>query len=354
MPLETSSVVVALSGGTDSAYALARLKAEGWDVYGLHLLLPAPATASRERMDAARRVADRLRVPLEIKDLKDPFRQKVVEPFIDDYLRGLTPNPCVRCNAGFKFASLLEYAEQRSISCVATGHYARIRESPGRAGVGLWRGADPGKDQSYFLHRLDQRHLARSLLPLGALTKAEVRRRAAEFGLAPLTVPESQEVCFIPEADYRPFIERERGPHSAREGCIVDEAGRVLGRHGGTYRYTIGQRQGLGISSSRPFYVKEVRPAAGEVVVARREALYTGSVEADGFHWIEGRPADEAFRAKAQVRYRHRAASGRVEQVSGDRVRFVFDAPQWAVTPGQALVCYDGDRVLGGGWIRKA
>jgi tRNA-specific 2-thiouridylase len=235
---------------------------------------------------------------------------------------------------------------------VATGHYARtIKRENGDAE--LWRGNDRAKDQSYFLHRLSQDYLRRSVFPLGEMLKEQVRKQADKNGLASHTVSESQEVCFLSGKDYRPFVEDSKGPESGAGGRIVNEEGDVLGEHGGVHRYTVGQRHGLGIASPRPYYVKEVRPETNLVVVARKEGLYSRKLCANRFNWIAGRPHEKSIEVTAQVRYRHRAARGRLDVLSSEEVEFVFDEPQWAITPGQALACYDGHRVLGGGWITK-
>jgi len=349
----SSSVVVAASGGMDSALALALLKEAGWKVHALHFLLPASPQSRKQRANAARRIAAHLNISLEMIDLTEAFQEKVIEPFVREYLEGLTPNPCVRCNELVKFEYLMQYADDRGIPWIATGHYARIKRGKGESQAELWRGRDRGKEQSYFLHRLNCSHLSRIIFPLGEMTKEEVKSQAKEREIIAHSIPESREICFIPGNDYRPFIEHRKEVGEAQKGNIVDDQGHVLGTHKGVYRYTIGQRQGLGVSSSRPYYVKEIRPMSREVVVARREDLYAGAVEADQFNWISGVPPEKEMEALAQVRYRHRASSGRLKVLSPDRVRFVFNRPQWAVTPGQALVCYEGDRVMGGGWIVK-
>jgi len=344
-------VVVAMSGGVDSTLSAALLKEAGYEVTGLHFLLPATRKIIDSRLKQARNMADFLKIPLEVMDLEIVFKKLIIRPFIDSYMRGLTPNPCVLCNEVIKFDQLLQYADARDIEHVATGHYARVSNDENDE-KGLRRGVDRNKEQSYFLNRLRQMHLQRLILPLGGMTKDRVRKVAKERGLPNYSQPESQEICFIPNNDYRAFVESERGLEIQAKGDIVDRSGQVLGRHKGIYRYTIGQRHGLGIASERPYYVIGLNPAENRVIVGRKEELYRDQVEADNFNWIKGIPSPKEFKALAQIRYRHKAASGHLQVISDTQVRFQFDKPQSAITPGQALVCYDGDRVLGGGWIR--
>ncbi len=353
MRVDASEVVVALSGGIDSLLAVLLLREQGRTVHGLHFLLPTSAWESKRRVEAVRAMTRSLGIPLEVLDLREFFEKTIITPFVDSYLQGLTPNPCVACNRVVKFEYLLHYARERGIDNVATGHYARVKRGRAGSDVELWRGRDRAKEQSYFLHRLGRPHLSRSLFPLGEMTKEETLTRAREWDIASFMVPESQEICFVPGKDYRMLVQEKGGVKDLKGGRIINGHGKVLGTHGGFYRYTVGQRQGLGIASSRPYYVKEIRPAANEVVVVRKESLYSRGVTAGAWHWTGAAPKEKTVRARAQIRYRHKAASGRLEVLSADRVRFTFDQPQWAVTPGQALVCYDGDRVLGGGWIKK-
>ncbi|MBW1788221.1 MAG: tRNA 2-thiouridine(34) synthase MnmA [Deltaproteobacteria bacterium] len=347
------SVVVALSGGVDSAMAAALLIRSGWTVHGLHFLLPAAASRIKDRIAAVEGIVGRLNMPLEMLDLEQAFDRAVIAPFLNAYLQGLTPNPCVMCNETVKFKYLEKYAQDKGIDAVATGHYVIISRENERAPTRLFRGKDPVKEQSYFLHRLDRSVLSKTVFPLGEWTKADVRKQAKEIGLPVHAASGSQEICFIPGNDYRRFMGKRDDARLPGPGLIVTEGGERVGEHGGIHAYTIGQRHGLGIASERPYYVKEIRPESNELVVARKEALFSGQVAAGDVNWIEGMPEREEMPVSAQVRYRHRAARGRLRVVSPLEVTVDFRDPQWAVTPGQALVFYEGNRLLGGGWIRR-
>ena len=353
MSTEPSSVLVALSGGGDSALAAALLKEQGWQVKGLHFLLPAPAILRTERQNSVRRIEERLKIPVSYVHLEEVFTEKVIEPFVDAYLRGLTPNPCVVCNQVIKFDHLLRRADEEAIGFVATGHYAVIKRAEDSSAE-LWRGLDQSKEQSYFLHRLEQRHLLRMVLPLGAMTKKEARQLAAKMKLPTVSEPESQEICFVPGNDYRLFLEKSKGMGIAQQGNIVTKEGEKVGEHLGAYRFTIGQRHGLGIASPQPYYVMEIRPEENEVVVGRKQDLFSTLVEAESFNWLDGKPPLDRMKVLAQIRYRHAPGVGWLKGITPEEVKFEFEEPQWGITPGQALVCYEGERLLGGGWIRKA
>jgi tRNA-uridine 2-sulfurtransferase len=349
----SKKVVVALSGGVDSAVAALLLKQEGWAVQGVHFLLPGPTEVQDERSKAVRVITAFLDIPLQIEDVRPFFENLVLRPFLEAYSNGLTPNPCVLCNEAMKFKFLSEIAERQGAPFVATGHYARVLMRDGAEGPLLLRGHDAHKDQSYFLHRLSPSLLRLTLFPLGEKRKTWVWKEARKRGLPGHSASESQEICFLAGGDYREFLESRKGRFHELKGCIIDTAGTVIGEHRGTYRYTVGQRKGLGIASSRPYYVKEIRPHANEIVVAREEDLYSRDVMVQQVRWISGDLKGER-EATAQIRYRHRPAPGVLKILGPDRLGFRFYEPQWAVTPGQALVCYDGDRVLGGGWICRS
>jgi tRNA-uridine 2-sulfurtransferase len=349
---KTLNILVALSGGVDSAMAATLLKMAGHRVHGLHFILPSPDDITRKRISGARKTAEHLKIPLEILDLKGTFEKELIAPFVDAYLEGLTPNPCVRCNPLIKFEQIYRYLKSHQFDFMATGHYVRIKR-PDNNPISLLRGKDRKKDQSYFLHRLTQKQLSKTIFPLGHMTKTETRAQARELGIPCHGDRESQEICFIPGMDYRHFIESRKAEAPLEKGPIINLEGETVGEHQGIHRYTIGQRHGLGIASSRPYYVKALEPKGNRVIVGRREDLFSSEVSATDFHWINPFEPDGHATISAQVRYRHEPASGHLEVLSSTRVRFIFDQPQTAITPGQALACYEGDRVIGGGWIEK-
>ncbi len=351
--IKKKTVAVALSGGIDSSYAVTMLKDEGWNIIGIHLLFPIPPKESARKIKIIRLLSDRLNIPLCLLDLKDFFQRKVIDYFISSYYLGLTPNPCIVCNYLVKFEQIIKWMDKKSIDYLATGHYARLGKGSNGKYVELLRGKDKQKDQSYFLHRLNQFHLSRTIFPLGDATKAEICLLAKEKGLSQSIHHESQEICFIPENNYRSFFKSRVDKSMLSHGDIIDLEDNVLGVHSGTYAYTIGQRQGLGIGSREPLYVCQIRPETNEIVVGPREALFTKTLIAEDFNWIRTKPSKKRIRVQAQIRYRHKAADGMLTIISPNLVQFEFDQPQWAITPGQALVCYEGEKVLGGGWIRK-
>ena len=347
-------VLVALSGGIDSSVAATLLLESGWEVTGLHFRLPAKAQEQKERYDAAQRIAKYLDIPLILADRADIFIRRIIQPFVASYKNGLTPNPCVLCNEVLKFQELLILARQQGIPHIATGHYASVREL--KTGFfSLWRGKDRTKDQSYFLHRLNQAQLAATVFPLESLSKEETRQVARKKGLPKPLEKESQEICFLSGRDYRHFLEEKHGDFKLEGGSIVTKKGEKVGEHAGIHRYTIGQRHGLAIASPRPYYVLALVPQRSEVVVGRKEDVFSSRIDVDGFCWAGiARAPGSKSRLSAQVRYRHQEAPGTLEVKSSGKAHYVFDEPQWAITPGQALVCYDGNRVVGGGWIARS
>ena len=349
-------VVAAMSGGVDSSVAAALLVEQGHEVIGVHMKLhDAAPTASPghccgldDALDA-RRVADALGIPFYVSNLRDAFRAAVMDDLADTYLAGKTPNPCIRCNGVLKFRVLLARARALGASHLATGHYARIEA--GTEGPELHVAADPAKDQSYFLFPITLDALARTLFPLGGLTKEQVRDHAARLDLPVALKPESQEICFIPDDDHGRFVASHR-PGVDGAGDVVSEAGQVLGRHDGYYRYTVGQRRGLGVSLGRPAYVVRVEPDTRRVIVTDSpERLEHHGLWASGANWFERPPADRVV----QVRIRHRGRRIRCRIDAADPIfRVDFLEPERAVAPGQAAVFYDGDRVIGGAWIARA
>jgi tRNA-specific 2-thiouridylase len=350
-------VVVAMSGGVDSSVAAARLKDAGHDVVGVSMRLFDHGTAadtgaccSLDDLCDARRVAARLGIPHHLIDLEAEFRHTVLANFVDEYAAGRTPLPCARCNAELKFSALVAHARALGADGIATGHYARTAPDPGSGRIRLLRGADPAKDQSYFLFALAQAQLAIAHFPVGEWTKGEVRRFAAERGIPVADKPDSQEICFVADGAYPALVERER-PEVARGGPVVDPDGRQLGRHAGVHRFTVGQRRGLGLSAGRPLYVIGIDAASGTVTVGPRSRLERSTLTAARVNWIGGKPPDGPCAAEVQVRYRHAPAKATLIPLPQNRVRVEFRQPQLAVTPGQAAVFYSGLEVLGGGWI---
>ncbi len=346
-------VVVAMSGGVDSAVAAARCVAAGHETIGISLRLAADGAGSCCSLDDfhdARAVAERLSVPHYVFDLRDAFAERVVRPFVAEYLAGRTPNPCARCNQHVKFDLLWRRARELGATHLATGHYARIGRHPDTGAPALRAAADAAKDQSYFLFALGAEELARTLFPIGELTKAAVRAEAAALGLLVAAKPESMEVCFVPAGGAARFVERHAPPGAVRPGNVVDEAGRVLGRHAGVHRFTVGQRRGLGVAGRTPRYVRALDAATATVVVADGAATAAGLVAAE-VTWSSGVPPAAGAPLHVRIRHRHPPIPARLVGVDGDRATVRFDAPGPLVTPGQAAVFYRGDVVLGGGWI---
>jgi tRNA-uridine 2-sulfurtransferase len=302
----------------------------------------------------ARRVAAAIDIPHYIVNFERQFNEQVVSNFIGEYAAGRTPLPCAHCNSDLKFATLADRARAFGADAVATGHYARVERAADR--YALKRGVDADKDQSYFLFSLTQAQLGVAVFPVGDRPKEEVREYARRRRLPVADKPDSQEICFIPDNDYRAFVSRSL-PDAAREGVVVDESGHVLGSHEGVHRFTVGQRKGLGVQSptGAPMYVLALRPAEQQVVVGPKASLEQARLTASGVNWILERP-EAPLRVAAQIRHRHQAAPATVRAIEaspsgGERAAVVFDTPQLAVTPGQAVVFYVGDEVVGGGWI---
>ncbi len=382
----SSRIVVAMSGGVDSSVAAALLVREGYEVIGVTLQIwpegmrpPGRHTGccSLDAVDDARRVADRLGIDYYVFNFQGDFARQVIEPFTRAYLRGRTPNPCVWCNERIKFGALLDRALELGAEAVATGHYAAVERDPRSGRWVLKRPRDRRKDQSYSLWPLTQHQLAHALFPLASYTKQEVREMAARLGLPVAQKAESQEICFIPDDDYRRFM-REVAPESVAPGPIVDVSGRVLGEHSGVAFYTVGQRRGLGLASGRPLYVVAIDPERRAVVVGDREQAHFAGLVATGVNWVawpdlQGRrPVLAKIRRSAEevpavveplaeeassgsgtggVAWGEPAEGADARPGGTGRVRTWFETPQWAVTPGQSVVWYDGDRVAGGAVI---
>ncbi len=339
------SVAVAMSGGVDSSVVAAILKKQGYAVRGLFMAFGQPdLSAQIERVE---QVAAKLAVKLDVIDVEDVFRAKVLDYFSAAYLAGRTPNPCVVCNPNIKFGRLLTAAQELGVELMATGHYARLDQSG--QGVRLLKGLDPKKDQSYFLHRLGQEQLASLLFPLGGYTKEHVRELAAEFGIAGVHGSESQDVCFLQGTTVAAFIE-EHVPTPA-DGEIVRGDGTVLGHHHGIHRYTIGQRRGLGIPDATPYYVVELDAANNRVVVGKDEELWRDSLSLNKVTWLSGASPALPTRLMVKIRYSHAGAPATIEAAEEGGLVVRFETPQRAVAPGQFAVFYDDDEVVGGGEI---
>lgn len=376
-------VVLAMSGGVDSSASAYLLREQGYEVVGLFMrsgaveesacatgaaagatgaststvALPVVNPPTRKQgccsaSDAAdaRRVADLLDVPFHALNFRDAFG-RIKDYFADEYLAGRTPNPCVMCNNWLKFGKLWDFARQVGAERIATGHYARLQSVAGEGRPGLYRGLDDSKDQSYVLFGIDPGLLDKILFPVGGFTKTEIRELSERAGLRRVAhKPDSQEICFIPDNDYIGFLERYRGKQETA-GEMVDTAGNVVGRHNGFEQFTIGQRKRLGVTFGAPRYVVAIEPRTRRVVIGTKDDLGRSELEAERLNWlVDGLPA--RFSCRAKIRYQHAAAAADVQIVDDGRMRVRFHDPQYGVAPGQAVVLYDGDRVLGGGWIR--
>ena len=350
-------IVAAMSGGVDSSVAAALLHEEGHEVIGLSMQLydqrqdPSAfgSCCSLDDLQDARRVASVLGIPHYIVNFQEQFDTHVVLNFVREYAAARTPIPCVRCNGELKFTNLLDRARGLDATSVATGHYARVdRDSEGH--YVLRRGLDADKDQSYFLFTLTQSQLARARFPLGELRKPAVRAFAASRGLLVADKPDSHEICFVPDGDYATFVEL-RVPDVAVAGAILDTDGRAVGQHRGLHRYTVGQRKGLGLSGPIPLYVVGLDASANTVTVGPRPAIERRALTASEVNWMTGQPPTRPTRVAAQIRHRHTAAPATVRAQGTAVIQLEFDEPQPAISPGQAVVFYDGDVVLGGGWI---
>lgn len=350
---DTRRVVVAMSGGVDSSVVAALVSEAGYETIGITLQLydhgqavgqPGTCCAGSDIHDA-RRVADRLGIPHYVLDYESAFRGSVIDDFADSYARGETPIPCVRCNQTVKFRDLLQVARDLGADALATGHY--VRRLDGAAGPELHRAVDPARDQSYFLFATTQEQLGFLRFPLGDMEKSAVREHAARFGLGVANKPDSQDICFVPSGDYASLVKKLR-PETATPGEIVDLSGKILGRHGGLVHYTVGQRRGIEIGGQpEPLYVVRLEPESGRLVVGPRLALGVSSCDLSDINWLGGTIPDGGVAVTAKIRSMARPAPARF-----DGRAVTFQTPEFGVAPGQAAVLYDGNRVLGGGWIK--
>ncbi len=363
-------IAVAMSGGVDSSTVAAVLQQQGHPIVGLTMQLwnqrrlpelqgAGPAQhrcCSLDDVYDAKAVAQHLDFPHYVVNFEEQFEARVVKPFVAQYLAGRTPIACTNCNTDVKFEPLLRMARQIGAERLATGHYARIRRNAETNRWELWRACDDTKDQSYFLWGLSQQQLSKSDFPLGELTKGDVRALARRLNLPVAEKPESMELCFVPNGNYVQFIQAysaDRGtPLSDHEGEIVDESGAVIGRHNGVHHFTIGQRKGLGFATGKPRYVLSIDPAKNRVVAGEDDALRTSWFEVQDVNWVSMAIPLQPIRAQVKIRHKHEPASALVEPLGNSRARVTFDRPQRAITPGQAAVFYDAERVLAGGWIR--
>ncbi len=366
-------IAVAMSGGVDSSAAAALLKEQGHELVGFTMQLwnqrrgvsvdengdPLPSRCcSLDDVYDARRVAESLGFPFYVLNLEREFEESVVEPFIQSYLSGETPIPCVACNSRLKFASLDKMAMSLGCEKVATGHYARVEYDEARNRYRLFRGSNHWKDQSYFLWELTQEQLSHAYFPLGEMQKEEVRDIAREAKLYTAEKQESQEICFVPDGKYSEFIDRYldhegRAAEMPEGGDIVNTAGETVGKHTGIHRYTVGQRRGLGISNEKPLYVTQIERLKNQIIVGEEDELDSLEFVAKGVNWVAFDEPNEPVKANVKVRYRHEPAPATIYALPENMARIVFDEPQRAITPGQATIFYNGDEVVGGGWIVK-
>ncbi|HHT9125086.1 MAG TPA: tRNA 2-thiouridine(34) synthase MnmA [Candidatus Brocadiia bacterium] len=368
----TKRAVIAMSGGVDSSVAASLLVEQGYEVIGLFMRLGIATPTIEESgkrgccsvQDAhdARCVADSLGIHFYVLNFKEEF-DEIIDYFCHEYASGRTPNPCILCNQKLKFGRLLRFAQALNADYIATGHYARVEKSPPEAGRYLLKkGIDQRKDQSYVLFSLTQEQLSRALFPLGTMTKDEVRQKARNLNLKTKDKQESQEICFVPENDYRKLI-LERRAHGRGDrpvapatgqvepGIIKDTKGHVLGKHPGIEFFTIGQRRGIGIAFGKPKYVVNINPTENTITIGSGTELLESELTASELNWISISTLENPMEVQAKIRYNHKPSKAMIYPIEEGRVRVIFNEPQMAITPGQAVVFYDGDIIVGGGWI---
>lgn len=352
-------VVVGMSGGVDSSVAAYLLKEAGYDVVGVTMQIwqkedddtvsANGGCCGQSAVEDAARVASRIGIPHYVMNFRDEFQEKVIQYFMDEYLAGRTPNPCIACNRYVKWESLLQRSLQIGADYIATGHYARIAKLPnGR--FAIQRSATAAKDQTYALYNLTQDQLSHTLMPVGDYEKGRIRQIAEEIGLPVAHKPDSMEICFVPDQDYARFISENSG-HVVPEGNFVTTDGKVIGRHKGITHYTVGQRKGLNLSMGKPVFVVEIRPETNEVVIGDNQDVFTDRLRCSNLNFMSVEDIHEDTPVVAKIRYNHQGAKAVVRKTGADEAEVVFEEPVRAVTPGQAVVFYDGDYVLGGGTI---
>lgn len=357
--MEKKKVVVGMSGGVDSSVAAYLLKEQGYDVIGVTMQIWQDEDRAIQEenggccglsaVDDARRVASELEIPYYVMNFKKEFKRDVIDYFIEEYRQGRTPNPCIACNRYVKWESLLKRSMEIGADYIATGHYARIvKLENGR--YTLMRSATIAKDQTYALYNLTQEQLSHTLMPVGEYSKEEVRKIAEKINLQVANKPDSQDICFVPDGDYAGFIEESTG-EKIQPGNFVDMEGNILGQHKGIIHYTVGQRKGLGLALGKPVFVIEIRPETNEVVIGDREDSLSYTVRANQVNFMSVENIEGEIRVFAKIRYNHKGAWCTVKKTGADEILCTFDEPQRAITPGQAVVLYDGDYVLGGGTI---
>ncbi len=357
--MKKEKVVVGLSGGVDSSVAAYLLKEQGYDVVGITIqfLREEEKKAVDKKggccglsvIDDARRVAHMLDIPFYVVHYEDTFQEKVIDYFVDEYYKGKTPNPCIVCNRKIKWTSLLEHALQIGAQYIATGHYASIvKLDNGR--YSLKKSVTALKDQTYALYNLTQKQLSHTLMPVGAYTKDEIRKIAEQIHIEIANKPDSQDICFIPDKDYAKFLKDITGEES-QSGNFIDLEGNILGQHKGIIHYTVGQRKGLGLSLGRPVFVIEIRPGTNEVVLGSNEDVYGDTLYADTLNFMPFKELENPIRVTGKIRYAHQAAPCTIQMVNEQVLKCTFDTPQRAITPGQAVVFYDQDLLVGGGTI---